>query len=125
MNTLWEAIALNTETTVKIPEDAIIPPEKLTSYLLVPRPSSDKSKDLAQAGFTDQNPEALLAALRQHANSNEASEDGIDQYGISYKVEGILQGVNGTYLDVITVWKCRGDQRFYFVTLKPNRRANP
>ena len=36
---------------MKIPEDAIIPMEKLTAYLLLPRPGDDKSKFLAQAGF--------------------------------------------------------------------------
>jgi hypothetical protein len=37
---------------VKILEDAVIPEEKLTRYLLVPRIKDDKSKFLAQAGFT-------------------------------------------------------------------------
>ena len=36
---------------MRIPDDAIIPEEKLTRYLLVPHPSDDKSKFLAQAGF--------------------------------------------------------------------------
>ncbi|MBD2204797.1 hypothetical protein H6G33_13520 [Calothrix sp. FACHB-1219] len=37
---------------MKIPPDAIIADEKITRYLLVPREQDDKSKFLAQAGFT-------------------------------------------------------------------------
>ena len=39
-----------------IPPDAEIAIEKLTRYLLVPRPLDDKSKFLGQAGFTSANP---------------------------------------------------------------------
>ena len=37
---------------MKIPNDAIIPDEKLTRHLLVYKARNDKSKFLAQAGFT-------------------------------------------------------------------------
>ncbi len=42
---------------MKIPSDAIIPDEKLTRYLLVPKARNDKSKFLAQAGFTSDIPQ--------------------------------------------------------------------
>jgi hypothetical protein len=45
---------------MRIPEDVIIPLEKLTNYLLVPRPVDDKSKFLAKAGFTLMNPAGLM-----------------------------------------------------------------
>jgi hypothetical protein len=38
---------------LRIPSDALIPLEKLTSYLLVPREWDDKSKFLAQAGLKE------------------------------------------------------------------------
>jgi hypothetical protein len=60
---------------VKIPADAIIPDDKLTRYLLVYKARNDKSKFLAQAGFTQENPEALLSAIRSLAESVEAVED--------------------------------------------------
>jgi hypothetical protein len=44
---------------VKIPEDLIIPDDKITRYLLVQKARNDKSKFLAQAGFTQENPEDL------------------------------------------------------------------
>ena len=50
---------------MKIPDNAVIPEEKLTRYLLVPRLKDDKAKYLAQAGFTQANPEDLLTAVRQ------------------------------------------------------------
>jgi hypothetical protein len=47
---------------MKIQSGALIPREKLTKYLLVFQPENDKSKFLAQAGFTLDNPDALEAA---------------------------------------------------------------
>lgn len=57
---------------MKIPEDALISREKLTHYLLVFQPDNDKSKFLAQAGFTQANPDALEAAIRQMIMTHEA-----------------------------------------------------
>ena len=50
---------------MKIPSDAIIPVAKLTRYLLVERTRDDKSKFLAQAGFTPDNHEALDSGAMQ------------------------------------------------------------
>jgi hypothetical protein len=110
---------------VKVPEDAIIPDAKLTRYLLVLRPRSDKSKFLAQAGFTAENPESLLSALRQLTITNDAVEDRTDEYGTYYQVEGVLQGTNGINLNVVTIWlKRKIDQQFQFITLIPNKETN-
>ncbi|OCR01495.1 hypothetical protein BCD67_18540 [Oscillatoriales cyanobacterium USR001] len=107
---------------MRIPENAIIPDAKLTRYLLVQRPRNDKSQFLAQAGFTAENPEALLAALRQLANSNNATEDRTDQHGTYYEVKGTLQGINGINLTVVAVWLQRKiDQQFQFITLVPSK----
>jgi hypothetical protein len=40
---------------MRIPSDAIIPDEKLTKYLLVPRHWDDNSRFLHRAGFTLEN----------------------------------------------------------------------
>lgn len=53
----------NLDIFMKLPVDAIIAREKLTQYLLVPRQKNDKSRFLAQVGFTLQNPEALEEAV--------------------------------------------------------------
>ena len=52
-------------SNMKIPPDAVIPEEKLTGYLLVPREYDDKSKFLSQAGFTLEDPEKLIEAIRK------------------------------------------------------------
>jgi hypothetical protein len=88
---------------VKIPTDAIIPDDKLTRYLLVYRARNDKSKFLAQAGFTQENLEALRAAIQAVAESGEAVEDRTNEYGTFYQVEGELIGTNEVNLSVTTI----------------------
>ncbi|MEH2456732.1 DUF6883 domain-containing protein [Nostoc sp.] len=104
---------------MKIPDNIIIPEEKVTCYLLVPRIKDDKSKFLAQAGFTQNNPEDLLTAIRQLATTNEVVEDNTNEYGTFYTIAGYLQGVNGQNLAVITVWlQSKHDGSFRFITLR-------
>lgn len=57
-----------------IPLDAEIASEKLTHYLLVPKPLDDKSKFLARAGFTRANPQVLHAAIRDLVSTEPASQ---------------------------------------------------
>lgn len=107
---------------MKIPPDAIIADEKITRYLLVPREQDDKSKFLAQAGFTPDNPKLLKAAIRQLADTTPAIKDRDNEYGVFYRVIGSLIGVNQRNLAVITVWLQRAvDGKFQFITLKPNK----
>jgi hypothetical protein len=110
------------ENRLRIPPDALIPMEKLTAYLLVTREWNDKSKFLAQAGFTRENPHLLLAALRDLAAASEAMEDRADEYGTFLRAEGRLQGPNGRTLEVVTIWvRPRLDERVRFVTMKPRK----
>jgi hypothetical protein len=107
---------------MKIPDEAIIPVEKLTAYLLVTRPRDDKSRFLAQAGFHQNDPDALLVALRRLAAAVEAVEDGVNEYGTFYRVEGELTGPTGHSLRVVTIWlRWSLDGSMHFVTLKPLR----
>lgn len=106
---------------MRIPADAVISEEKLTRYLLVERPWDDKSRFLAQAGFTEQNPGALRQAIRLLAASVEAVEDGDNEYGLFLRVEGELVGPTGS-LAVVLIWMWRrADGTIRFVTLKPSR----
>jgi hypothetical protein len=105
---------------VKIPENLIIPEDKITRYLLVQKARNDKSKFLAQAGFTQHNPEDLGNAIRIQALSEEAVADKSNEYGTFYQVEGDLIGVNGVNLSVVTIWLQRATNgKFQFITLKP------
>jgi hypothetical protein len=105
---------------MNIPPDAIIPEEKLTRYLLVQRDEDDKSKFLAQAGFTQENPDDLLTAIQQLTGSADAAEDGSNPFGGFYRVEGEIEGPNGHRLAVVLIWlRWYLDESFHFVTLKP------
>jgi hypothetical protein len=106
---------------VKIPDDAIIPREKLTHYLLIPRRKNDKSRFLAQVGFTQDNPDLLEQAIRQMIAENEAILDRQNEYGMFYRVEGDLYGPEGI-LSTVTIWiQLTKDNHYRFVTLKPAR----
>jgi len=107
---------------MKVPPDAIIPFEKITEYLLVPRKWDDKSKFLAQAGFLRDNPELLLRAIRKLAADVDAVEDRTNEYGVFLRVEGEIQGPNGRGLQVVTVWlRWHVGGQVRFVTLKPRK----
>jgi hypothetical protein len=106
---------------VKIPPNAVIPEPKLTQYLLVPRLRDDKSKFLAQGGFTLDNATELELAIRQLIAENEAVEDRTDRFGTFYEVKGMLKGINATDLGVVTIWLHESvDKQFRFITLIPD-----
>ncbi|MGF1491500.1 MAG: DUF6883 domain-containing protein [Microcoleaceae cyanobacterium] len=52
---------------MKLPEPYIIPDDKLTQYLLAHKKKNDRSKFLAQAGFTQDNPEFLKQSILELA----------------------------------------------------------
>jgi hypothetical protein len=106
---------------MRIPDDALISREKLTAYLLVPQVKNDKSKFLAGAGFTQENPDALEAAIRRLIAENDAVQDRENEYGVFYRVSGALAGPDGT-LAVVTVWVLGTKENLYsFITLKPDK----
>lgn len=109
---------------MRIPEDLIIPDAKITHYLLVQKARNDKSKFLAQAGFTQENSEALRTAIQTQAAATEAVEDRSNEYGTFYQVEGDLVSVSGVRLSVVTVWLQRQiNGKFQCVTLKPRKES--
>ena len=87
---------------MRIPVDAIITAEKLTKYLLFPRQKNDKSRFLAQVGFTAENPIVLETAIRNLIAENDAIIDRRNEYGTFFRVEGELRGPSGI-LSVVTV----------------------
>jgi hypothetical protein len=106
---------------VNIPSNAIIPEPKLKQYLLVLRPRDDKSKFLAQGGFTLDTATELELAIRQLIAENEAVEDRTDRFGTFYEVKGLLKGINGIDLGVVTIWLHESvDKQFRFITLIPD-----
>ena len=109
---------------MRLPDEAIvIPREKLTHYLLVARVEDDKSKYLAQAGFTAERADELEAAIREVVRQYDAEQDASNAYGVFYRVTGDLAGLNGRRLPVVTIWIALTDTpaSYRFVTLKPAR----
>ena len=106
----------------KIPLDAVISPAKLSRYLLVYKEVDDKSKFLARAGFTQENPQGLETAIRHLIQIEDAVYDQTNVYGDYYRVEGELVGPLGRLL-VVTIWivTTPREKTYRFVTLKPKR----
>ena len=107
---------------MKLPEDVVIPEDKLVRYLLVPREENDKCQFLGIAGYTLATWEVLAHDLYDLAKTQAISDQVISPYGIKWEVQGSLTGPNGQVLYVVTVWitlETSGETRF--VTLFPDK----
>lgn len=104
---------------VRLASDAIISETKLTGYLLIPLPKDDKSKFLAQAGYTLNNWQQLEQDLRTQILPLEAVPTTPTQFGQKYVIVGDLTGPNGTALRVKTIWIATPEAT-RFVTLFPS-----
>ena len=100
-----------------------IAPRKLTHYLLIVLPRSDKSLYLSGAGYKMDNWPILEQDLIRLATSGEAVFEEEDSYGPSFSVSGELIGPNGRSIGVKTIWKRDIDQKITkFITLYPRKR---
>ena len=91
--------------------DAIIPDGKITHYLLVLKAKDDKSQFLAQAGFTQNNPDLLKTAIRELANNVEAIPDIQNEYGQFFLVIGEITGLGDRHTIAIHYLK-------YFISIR-------
>ncbi|PSB13927.1 hypothetical protein C7B65_26845 [Phormidesmis priestleyi ULC007] len=110
---------------MKLARDAVIAPAKLTKYLLIWRDVDDKSKFLAQAGYGQENWRQLEADLRSQILPLEAvPSDEPNRFGDVYKIRGVLTGINGVNLAVVTIWMVEYEtQQTKFITLYPDKEA--
>ena len=107
---------------MQLPKNIAVSREKLLKYLLVSRPTDDKSKYLSSAGFTLRAPDRLQEAILELARTAESTEDGRNEYGVFWRTEGMLVGPLAE-LPIVLIWLQRfADESFHFVTLKPKRR---
>lgn len=95
-----------------------IEPSKII-YLLNYRKVGDKSRALAQGGFTIANPEALRVGIERLFWQGELRPDGDDGYGPKYQIRGTMQGTLGERLEGVTLALLyRPDGQLYdFITL--------
>jgi hypothetical protein len=110
---------------VKLPDNSIIPESKLTGYLLVPQARADKSRFLARAGYTANNPERLMRDLRDQILPMDATAAGSNRFGEYFTIRGLLRGPNGVELRVKTIWMLEhlsGQTRF--ITLVPDKQGD-
>ena len=107
---------------MKLPNDAIIAPEKITRYLLVRKKHRDKSKWLAQAGYTLGNWRKLEEDIRKEILPLEALPTENTKYGQMYEILANLTGPNGKVLAVCTIWMIEKTGVTKFITLFPNKR---
>ena len=99
-----------------------IAPEKLTQYLLIPQKKNDKSKWLAQAGYTLDNWQALENDLRSQILSLEATPTENTRHGQTYEIRGSLNGPNGETLAVVTIWMAERETNLTkFITMYPDK----
>jgi hypothetical protein len=89
---------------MKLPDNSLIAPEKLTQYLLVLKKRNDKSRWLAQAGYKLENWSRLERDLRVQILSLEAIATESTRYGQMYEIIGSLAGPTGIKLAVVTIW---------------------
>jgi hypothetical protein len=87
---------------VKLPVNSIIPPEKVTGYLLVPQTRGDKSGYLELAGYGPSDAGKLLSDLRRQL-SLDAVPTKTNKFGQYYEIRGHLTGPNGVTLAVRTI----------------------
>jgi len=89
---------------MRLPPTALIAPEKIVHYLLVWQPSGDKSAFLARGGFLASNPTALISALYELRDENDARFIEENDFGRYFEVSGNLQGPLAVKLFVRTIW---------------------
>jgi len=108
---------------MRLPEDAIISPEKLKGYLLAPRKRNDKSKWLDQEGYNLENWQTLENDVRNQLLTEDASFLESSAYGDLYEIRGTLKGPAGKGLPVCTVWMAETATKITkFITMYPDKR---
>ena len=108
---------------MRLPDDTLIAHEKLTQYMLALRKRNDKSKWLAQAGYTLESWQVLENDLRIQILSADATPIESTEYGQLYEIRRNLIGPNGKGLPVCTIWMTEaatGSTKF--ITMYPDRR---
>lgn len=105
-----------------MPSYLIIQDEKITKYLLVYQPKSDKSQYLALAGYNLDNWELLKNDIIRSVEGYEIAKVTPTDWGTQFEVKSEWSGPNGRLIKVITIWQQdEGTEFVRFITLKPDR----
>ncbi len=107
---------------MKLPEEAVIPADKISKYLLVYRPRGDKSGWLESVGYSLEKAEVLAADIRAQLLSLDARSSGSDKFGHYFETAGSLKGPSGKVLRARAIWMTEhlsGETRL--ITLIPDK----
>lgn len=108
---------------MKLPKNAIISDPKSKGYLLAPRKRNDKSKCLAQAGYTLKNWRNLESDLRNQILAKDALFLESSAYGDLFEIRGTLNGPAGKGLPVCTIRMAEtATATTKFITMYPDKR---
>ncbi len=86
-----------------LPADSLIAEAKVTRYLLRFLEADDKSQFLALAGYTYDDPDRLIQDIREQLLPLDAELIGEVEYGVKYRIRGVLRGPNGRRLRVVSI----------------------
>ncbi|EAZ91696.1 hypothetical protein CY0110_26233 [Crocosphaera chwakensis CCY0110] len=100
----------------------VIEDAKLTRYLLIYQRKDDKSKYLAQYGYTLDNWQVLKLDIIKAVQGQEIDEITQTDWGQRFKVKSQWTGVNGKLIKVITIWQqSEGEDTIKLITLYPDK----
>ncbi len=103
-------------------EKAVVPPDKLTDYLLSNSHLAGrwKASFFRSIGFSETNVDELKIALINVANRGEVKSTITSAFGVKYVVEGRIVAPNGKVAVIQTVWVVEpGEERPRLVTAYP------
>jgi hypothetical protein len=111
---------------VRVPnwESAVIPRAKIVDYLLSRSHRDGRHKEafFSRLGFSTEDWDALVQALRKHVSDNDVTKVEPSPFGICYVVEGIMESPSGKKALVRSVWFVEeGEDVPRFVTGYPIR----
>lgn len=88
-------------------EQAWVPREKITGYLLVTRHAQggNKADRFIGYGFSIEEWERLAQALTAHGINNEVINTESTEYGMKYVIEGDIETPIGVPLHVRSIWQ--------------------
>jgi len=103
-------------------ESAIIDPRKVTDYLLCDshEAGGPKARFFAGFGWSSDEPELFIAALRCHATLFDVERVYSTPFGEKYEITGVLEAPDGSIVTIKTVWIILDDEETpRFITALP------
>ncbi len=108
---------------MKLAKNSIISEQTIKGYLLIKRKRNDKSKWLAQAGYSISNWKRLRDDLRNQILPMDAELIDDGEFGKLFMIKGILSGPLDKKLEVCSVWMIEKETgKTKFITVYPDKR---